>query len=176
METAQKTLVSLLVLAVLFFGYLVYKDQNLKMNVNKTSSGQKNTNSNLPSDPKLVRSNKPLYTPTVDVNNLLSENPGAGATTEELKAFSIKVSRHALSTSVVDVTSCSPRPEVARISLKQPIEFKNSDSIPHKLINGKVVIDVPANKSKIITPAFPGPGIFGYSCDTKIVGIFLVVP
>jgi plastocyanin len=115
-------------------------------------------------------------TPKVDVQKLLADNPGAGATQDQLKAFSATVSDASIDATGIDVTSCSPTPAVARVKLGKPLTFKNSDAATHIIVNGKeVVFDVPTG-TKTLTPTFPGPGIFGYSCDTKIVGIFLVVP
>ena len=161
MENSQKTLISLLVvLAVIALGYLIYSNQESSVSQNNNAP----STNRLPTSPKL------------DINKLLAKNPGSGATASQLKSFSAEVSSYAVDTSSVEVTACSPNPAVVRVPLNKPISFKNTDSLPHKLVNGNITINVPANSSKSVTPAFAGPGIYAYSCDTKILGIFLVMP
>jgi len=134
-------------------------------------------NTNTASDKQSPSAGTPApAAPKVDVQKLLAANPGSGATQEQLKSFSATVSNASVDASAIDVTSCNPSPAVARVKLGKPLMFKNSDAVTHKIVNGKeIVLDIPTG-SKELTPAFPGPGIFGYSCDSKIVGIFLVVP
>ena len=114
--------------------------------------------------------------PSVDVVKLLAENPGSGATKEQLTTFSAKVSGYSKDATSIDVSGCVPNPTVSRIKLNTPIIFKNTDAASHKLVNGNLTINVPANSSTAIIPEFASLGIYGYSCDTKITGIFLVVP
>ncbi len=177
METAQKTLIGLLVLAVLVVGYFIFIDRSSKTGLNtgvnntKTVTGPSGGKVNVDNSGTGIIENR-----VANVEELLKLNPGSGATTDQMRVFSAKVSNFATDTSSVDVTSCAPNPSVARVTLNKPINFVNSDSVAHKLVNGKITIDVPAKGSKKITPAFQGPGIYGYSCDTKISGIFLVVP
>ncbi|MFZ2522239.1 MAG: hypothetical protein WAX44_00030 [Minisyncoccia bacterium] len=178
METAQKTLIGLLVLAVVIVGYFIYVDKSTDISAGESSTTQQNIAETGPRTTKNGTStnfenNKGSM---VNVEKLLTLNPGSNATTEQLKSFALSVSSYAIDTTSVDVTSCSPNPAVSRVTMKKNINFVNSDSVAHKLINGKITIEVPAKGSKQVSPAFPGPGIYGYSCDTKMAGIFLVMP
>lgn len=163
MQIFQKVVIFVLVVAILLFGFLIYKKQN-------TNVGQTAVKTNNDSAVKETVSEK------FDINALLAENPGAGATESQLGVFSQKVFGYSVETSEIDVSSCNPKPAVSRISFGKSVVFKNSDSISHKLVNGNLVIDVPASSSIKLVPKFDGRGIYGYSCDTKMVGIFMIVP
>ena len=176
MENAQKTLIALLAVAIVVVGYFIYKERSgntdeISQNENSTEQVKGPSFSGRTDDKNIS-----IQTQIVNVSGLLAMNPGDGGTAEQLKSFSAKVSTYAVDTSTVDVTSCSPNPVVSRTKIKKPIVFNNSDTGSHKIINGNIIIDVPANGTKSVTPAFQGPGIYGYSCDSRIVGIFLVMP
>lgn len=176
MENAQKALIALLAVAIVVVGYFIYKERS----GNTDEISQNNNSSEQVKGPSFSGrtddKNITIQTQIVDVSGLLAMNPGDDGTTEQLKSFSAKVSTYAVNTSAVDVTSCLPNPVVSRVMINKPIVFNNSDTVAHKIVNGKIVIDVPADGAKSVTPAFQGPGIYGYSCDSKIVGIFLVMP
>lgn len=168
MQNLQKIIISVLLVAVIIVGYLIYiKQSTSPLEVNKVQYSAEENTKNIDQESVSVR---------IDISKLLSENPKSGASQDELTAFSAKVSSYAVDTTSVDVSSCLPNPAVARVNMGKAITFKNSDSLPHRLVNGKITIDIPANSSKAISPAFPSPGIYGYSCDTEITGIFLVMP
>lgn len=171
MTTSQKTIITVLLAAIIVLGFLIYNQSKAPLTL---PDGENNTTNNLtPENSKPVSNTLP---PAPNVAELLEENPGSGANTAQLTTWSAKVSSYAVNTSAVEVTACAPSPAVARVSLNQPITFKNTDSVAHTLVNGKITMTIPANSSKAITPNFAGPGIYGYSCDTKITGIFLVMP
>ena len=157
----QKSIVVLLVLAVLVVGYYIY-------NGSQTSTSGVNAPS--------AQTPKTPARPTVDVQKLLAENP-PGATADQTKAFSIKVANAAVKSDSLDVSQCMPNPSVLHLKIGQSFTVKNSDSASHKLFHGQGVnVTVEAATQKVVTPAFPNPGIYGYACDNKINGIFFVVP
>ncbi|MCE9549080.1 hypothetical protein K8Q98_01640 [Candidatus Nomurabacteria bacterium] len=176
MTTSQKIIIVVLVVAILVLGFFIYKNQKSPIVLN-TSENTSVNNTNATNNTNPTNSNV-IVKPTVPayVATLLASNPGSGATTEQLKEFSAKVFSYAVDASSIEVTHCVPNPAVARVFLNKPINFKNMDSIPHTLVNGDVTMNIPANKTTAITPKFAGPGIYGYSCDTAINGIFLVMP
>ena len=171
MQTLQKVIISILVLAILVVGYLIYTSNKSSNYNNPTSTTTPNSSNNY-----TRASNNNSSKSTMDVGKILAEDPGSGATTDQFAAFSAKVASYSVDTTSVNITGCFPKPAVAKVMLHKPITFNNADKVGHKLINGKIVIDIGANTSKAIAPNFQGPGIYGYSCDSKIVGIFLVIP
>jgi plastocyanin len=171
MEKLLKILIGLVSVAILVVLYYIF--------VQKTPEKVDiSSNSNIPTktSPSPSPSTNPNLPPQVDITALLAKNPGAGATTEQLKEFSSKVSDLSKDATSIDMTSCNPNPQISRVKIGKPITFKNSDSVSHKVVNGNLVIDIAAKSNKAITPAFPSLGIYGYTCDTKMAGIFLVVP
>lgn len=182
MTTSQKIIIAVLVVGILVLGFFIYKVQQTPLVVgepvvNNTVNSPSVPNENTPVSTVPASNNTVVATPAPSlVETLLAENPGGGATQEQLKAWSGKVSSYSVETSSIDVANCSPNPAIAKVTLKKPILFTNVDSVAHKLVNGNITIEVPAQGSKSVAPAFAGPGIYGYSCDTRITGIFLVMP
>ena len=172
MKKATITIVVLVVVALI--GILLWRTNKSS---NPSTMSQSTTPSASPSP--ATQPSTPTPAPTSqqpDVKALLAANPGQGATQQEMKDFSAKVSAVSVDTSTVDITACAPVPAVAHVKLHTPITIKNQDPADHKLVNGDIAITVPASSSQSYTPNFAGPGIYGYSCDTKLAGIFLVTP
>lgn len=182
MTTSQKIMIVVLVLGILVLGFFIYRVQKAPLVVGEPVINTPVNNTNTPSTNTPINNVPGTNTPTVTTpafsfaETLLNENPGANATQEQLKTWSAKVASYSVETSSVDVASCNPNPVVAKVTLKKPILFTNVDTVSHRLVNGDITIDVPAQGSKSVAPAFAGPGIYGYSCDTRITGIFLVMP
>jgi len=170
----KKLTVGIVILLLVVLAIFLAMRQN-----NPAPSGAGNTPATSQNNPTPPATNNPAQAPkpaAVDVQALLATNPGPRATQQQLKVFSANVSSYSVDANSIDVTACMPNPAVARIKMGKPLTLKNSDSVAHTLVNGSITMQSPANSSKTLTPAFTSPGIYGYSCDTKITGIFLVVP
>lgn len=174
MEKILKILIGVVSIAILIVLYYIFSNKMPQGSIVGTNQIPQQGVKSSPTPSPTSNTSKNVN--SIDITALLALNPGAGATTEQMREFSAKVSGYSKDATSINVTSCEPDPQIARIKKGQPINFKNSDSSSHKIVNGKLVIDVPANSNKAIIPAFPGLGIYGYTCDTKMAGIFLVVP
>lgn len=108
------------------------------------------------------------------VNVLFAANPGPNATTDQLKTYSGRVFQASTESSSLDVTGCSPTPAILHMGVGKSLAIKNTDSVSHKLVNGTLInLDVAAKSDKSIDLNLQ-PGIYVYSCDTKIAGIIQV--
>ena len=91
MQTAQKVIIAVLVLGIFAVGYLIYSSKNSTTDV-AVAPSTKNTVTPTPTPSKSTPSPSPTTSPvtptpaptapskTVDINKLLAENPGNGAT------------------------------------------------------------------------------------------------
>lgn len=168
MQTTQKVIISILVIAILGVGYLLY------------------SGAVMPTSNPIV-SNSPTPTPaspTPNTNNVqtvgskasgqdfkvLSGGISSDASPDLVKIYSDKVAAVAVSSDVLDVSSCDPKPNIFRFELGKTVKIKNSDNVPHVLEFGpqnKIIklYTAPANSVTEGVLAVTGAGIVGYRCD-----------
>lgn len=114
---------------------------------------------------------------SLSVKDLLGSNPGSGASEEDIREYSVKVSSVAVQSGVLNVKNCEPSPSVMHLKLKQSVTIENTDSVAHRIYHASGIdLSIPPRSNKTYTLKFPNPGIFGYACDGKLPGIFFVTP
>ncbi len=162
MDNFTKTIIAFLVIAIIVVGYLIFTtNRNIAVNdAPQATTTNSNTNNQK----------------VINVQDLFNQAPKSGASGAEFQTFSDTVLKYSVPTTTIEFNKCNPYPTIARIEYQKPIQFINHDETSHKLVNGNVVIDLPAKSIKSITPAFRGTGIYIYACDTKLTGAFFVLP
>ncbi|MEJ0021019.1 MAG: hypothetical protein WDN47_00365 [Candidatus Doudnabacteria bacterium] len=177
MKTTQKTILAILVIAILVVGYLLF---------NKLSTGGPASNP-APSGQNPGTSTPVYKAPTVskataDVLKQLSTSASQSITPQQIKDYSDKVAAVAVTSPVLDVTGCTATPNVLKYNDKTTVTVQNKDTVAHTLTYGpsdKVVTlySAPAQSVKSVTlNILSGPGIYGYLCDKQgPAGMLLVV-
>lgn len=122
--------------------------------------------------------NKPVgQTPdkneVVDMNVLFAEIKAAPSAEAQQVVFA-RVKNLASDATTLDITGCQPQPPIIRVHLKQAFNLKNRDTVERQLVHGQFTLIAPPVSDKLVTPAFPGEGVFGYQCDDNLVGILYV--
>ena len=106
------------------------------------------------------------------VEELFSYDPGADASPEDVVEYVFLVSREAVSTNSVSLSSCLPEPAVVRVLTGTTLRFKNNDSQSHRLSGSDWNVEVPANDATSFDVAVSG--VHKYTCDGQPVGVLFV--
>lgn len=110
----------------------------------------------------------------------LALGPAKNASESDIKKYSSTVSEASVYSRALDVSGCSPTPNILSFNENQPFMIVNKDSVSHSLsINrdGKYVVFAVAKPNYQNTIAIPGlkAGIYSYVCDSEgPAGMFVV--
>lgn len=105
---------------------------------------------------------------------LMRSAPGANASESEKQAFSSRVASLGVESTMVDLRTCSPAPSIIRFKAGSRVTVKNSDSVSHTITHPIGLNVSVAARSEVSQSLNLSAGIYGYSCDGKLAGIFLV--
>lgn len=134
-----------------------------------------------PQTPPLSLS-KPLPSKvSMDDMKKLAVGPAKSAKELELKKYSDDVNAVAVSSQILEISSCTPVPNILSFDVTKPLTLVNRDSIPHTIsvnIQGKTTVlsEVkPQSQNKVTLGDVLKTGIYSYICDSVgPSGMFLV--
>lgn len=89
----------------------------------------------------------------------------------------LEAERKAAKIDVIDITGCSPVPEIAEMMLSSDLTIVNGDKLSHALIfrDGKSISVPPQSSKPIKMSLWHLPGLYEYQCDnTPRAGALLI--
>jgi hypothetical protein len=165
MNTMMKWIIAVLVITAVVLGYKVYMAK--KSPEVSTEEVQYNT-----TEDQGDRNATDLM--------LIQTTPTVSSTEEEKMAYFDLIRSKAVVATLVDVTSCVPKPLVISAKQGSEVTLRNDDAASHRLgFDQNTFFDVPGKSTRVIKVDLgKGPGIYGYGCDNsaKLMGVFLVTP
>jgi len=142
----------------------------------------------------LWRQARPAVAPALSTEILLeSTSPGASntqfdvlnppspdASPDEHARFFEEVQRLAREADFVDISDCTPNPQVLQVKYGSTITFRNQDTAEHTIThNPQYQFVIPPGGTKEVAADFGrGPGLYGYGCESSsgAIGMILITP
>jgi len=108
------------------------------------------------------------------VQGLLSKMPTSAAS-PDAALYSQEVLAAAKSAAVLEIHNCQMTPPVLLLTnSSEELVVRNHDQQTHQLSHAKFNYEIAASGETKVSTKFDSPGIYGYTCDDKLSGIFLV--
>lgn len=115
----------------------------------------------------------------INMDEIFNSFPTNNASVEEKEKWRQRIAGLAQSSSMLDISRCSPEPAIIKVQKNSNLRIRNSDLVTRNITHGPVEnpeirIQVHALSENSYEVSFKNPGVYGYKCDNSRVGIFYV--
>ncbi len=163
MNTLLRLIIAILVITALVLGFLIFKAKYPSASSESSTSVQ--------------TTEEVIVTGGIENAILVLSSPNS--TPAEKEAYAAFVKETAIPATVIDVTSCSPKPLAASVKQGSLVNFSNTGTEKVMLVfNKDLSLEITAGETKSIVASFKqGPAVYGYGCGASpyAVGELVIV-
>jgi hypothetical protein len=168
METAQKTLIFILIVAIIVVGVVIFYSGNSQYSQNAITQNERNSKSDI-SNPTPIK-------PAIDLANLLSDLKGYSSLENSKKsAVYEQIKASAVYSKTLSINDCKSEPQIMRVVANSPFTVKNNDARERIISHEQAFkISVSPKGETVANINFKDEGSYGYLCDGVLSGILFV--